>query len=174
MATDTAKLTFTATSDAESMTIPYWEDARSNYAPYYDIRNRTLEDAKNEVAAELGKLGGGIVGWIEGYWGSGTKKRYGYKLRYIYGGAIGEMVVAGLPMQGQQTDRKVFQVRLQALLILRDWLKNTVTSRVFTPGSDVLIASLLVSGEMTLAEYIKRNGNMPRINPPPDTPLLTD
>jgi hypothetical protein len=162
---------FTPTDKHQVIQVPHIEDARADFAPHYRSR-KTVIQAQAEVTAEMGKLGGGVIAFDEGYFGTGEQKRYGYILRFVYGGAEGVIRVAGLPMKGRKTDAKIRQVRLQALLNVRDWLKAAVTSQVFSPGSEPLIGHLLVPGtDKTVADHIAEQGKLPRINPPPERTL---
>lgn len=155
---------FTATKNGGGIRVPYIEDARADFAPYYDIRNRTLAQAQTEVVNEIAKLGGGAVAFQEGYFGSDDAKRYGYVLTFNYHGSPGIIRVAGLPMKAKVTDAKIEKVRLQALLNVRDWLKAAVTAQVFSPGSEPLMQYLLVDGEHTVADYIATGRGLPRMN----------
>lgn len=144
--------------------IPYFENARADFAPYYDVRDRTIEQAKSAVTAEVGKLGGAVIAFHEGYFGTGSEKRYGYIVDFQYGGAKGQFKAAGLPFKSGETENKIVKVRLQALLNIRDWLKSAVTAQVFSPGSDILIQYLLVDGKRTLVEVMKETGKLPALS----------
>lgn len=162
---------FTPTSTSMStINIPYFEDARADFAPYYDVRNRTLSQAQSDIVVELSKLGAGYVLFEDGFFGMGKEIRHGYRITFMYGSAKGLIRAAGLPLKASETERKLHQVKLQALMNVRDWLKATVTSMVFAPGSDILIPHLLVGDtNMTIADHIASTGNIPRLNPPTET-----
>jgi hypothetical protein len=155
---------FTPTDNPQSkLTVPYFEDARANFAPYYNIEDRPLDKVQDEIRAELAKLGGINSEFQEGYFGT-TVKRYGFLLKFQVGANRAQMQVAGLPMR-KETPAKIKKVRLQALLILRDWLKSAVTSRVFAPGSNVLLQFLLVDGKNTVGDTLMGNWKLPNANP---------
>lgn len=158
---------FTPTSTQMGLiNVPYFEDARSDFAPYYDIRNKTLLEAQREIMQEMSKLGAGIVIFEDGYFGK-EQKRYGYRITFNYGDAKGLIRAAGLPIKQTETEVKLHKVRLQALMNVRDWLKATVTGMVFAPGSDILIPHLLIGDTgLTIADHIASTGNLPRLNPP--------
>lgn len=157
---------FTPTDQSQNLHVPFYEDARADFAPYYDIRNKTIGEAQKEVVTEMGKLGAHSVIFQEGYFGEGKQRRYGYVIQFGYSTARGVIRVAGLPMKQEHTGNKIRKVRLQALMNVRDWLKSAVTSQVFAPGNDVLIQHLLIDGQRTVADYITQTGNLPRLNPP--------
>jgi hypothetical protein len=159
---------FTPTEEQQSgISVPYLEEARADYAPYYDVRGREPKQVQREVIAEFDKLDAGNVQFREGFFGD-KKRRYGYEVTFIYGGARGRMQIAGLPMR-TETEAKKRRVLLQALSILRDWLKTQVTAQVFAPGNDPLMQFLLVDGQRTVNEYLIETRKLPTANP-----LLTD
>lgn len=152
--------------------IPDFEDARADNTPYY-ASNKSTTKAKSEVLHELAKLGAGGTRFVRGHFGE-DPKRYGYAIRFHYGGREGLIRVAGLPIGKTHTEHKVHQVRLQALLNVRDWLKAMVTQQVFTPGSEPLIQFLLVDGQRTVTDAIVESGHLPRLNPAGDEPPLLE
>lgn len=161
---------FTPDETRQRIEIPVFEDARADFAPYYRSR-KPLEEAKSEVLTEMAKLGAGGIQFVPGHFGD-DPKRYGYVIRYWYGGVEGLIRVAGLPLRSE-TDSKVVKVRRQALLNVRDWLKAMVTQQVFSPGSEPLIQFLLVDGRRTVTEAIIESGHLPQLNPPDDdVPLI--
>lgn len=159
---------FTPTGNqSNDLNIPNIEDARSDFAPYYTAyKNHTVESAKTQVITELAKLGAGGILFQEGYFEHGKAKRHGYNVYFQYGRAKGVIRVAGLPIGKSATETKIKQVRVQALLNVRDWLKAAVTSRVFSPGGDALIPHMLVDGQRTVADYIHAQGQLPQLNAP--------
>lgn len=147
--------------------VPYYEDARSDTAPYYDAyRSWSVPQAQNAVAVEMAKLGASVHRFVEGefedQYNPTAPTRLGYLIRFSYGGADGVIKVLGLPFKNKSTDRKRHAVRVQALLNVRDWLKSVVTSQVFNPGHEPLIPHLLLpDGETTIAEYVIQSGKLP-------------
>ncbi len=148
------------------ITIPDYEDARADFAPYYASGRSVKEsEAQSQIAAELGKLGAFIVGCFRGEYLIEGRKRYGYEIRFSFGGQQGVIRAAGLPMKHSATDKKKHLVRIQALLIVRDWLKSAVTARVFAPGHSPLLPHMLLpDGETTIAEYIAQQQMLPMLN----------
>jgi hypothetical protein len=70
--------------------------------------------------------------------------------------------VAGLPIKMTVTDTKKQAVLTQALLNVRDWLKTSLTQKVFSPGSSPLIGHLLVGDTgKTLIEIMAETGRFP-------------
>jgi hypothetical protein len=166
--------TFTPTKEETQVSeieIPYFENARSDFAPYYGAgkdsqdRVKRLREAKDEVINELAKLGAGDVSFAEGYFGD-KPKRYGYVIRFLLTGNEGRINVAGLPMKNRETPIKLLDVKIQALLNVRDWLKSAITGEIFSPGSKVLIQFLLVDGKHTIAEYLMAQGHLPQLEAP--------
>jgi hypothetical protein len=155
--------TFTATDADARFQVPYLEDARADFAPYYDVRDREPRDAQNMVITELVKLGASAIIFREGFFGT-NPKRYGYLLTFQRGLYPAQMEVAGLPMKSE-TPNKIARVRIQALYVLRDWLKAAVTSQIFQPGSDPLVQFLLIDGKRTLSQVLIEDGHLPNINP---------
>lgn len=62
--------TFTSTEETTAGRVPFYEDARADFAPYY-ASGKSVKVAKQEVAAELGKLGGVVIAFREGFFGEG-------------------------------------------------------------------------------------------------------
>lgn len=142
--------------------VPYIEDARSDFAPYYSS-TLSIDRAKQEVVQTLALLH--ATGYfVEGDFQVGKYKRRGYVLHFNLGQAKGRLTVAGLPVR-QSTPKKLDQVRVQALLNLRDWLKGAITQQVFTPGANPLVPFLLI-GDRTITEAIIEDGRMPLLVAP--------
>ena len=157
--------TFTSTEPAGPVNVPFYEDARADFAPYYRSQ-KTVKAAKTEVAAELAKLGGAVVAFREGFFGHKPKRygekslRYGYEIDFLLYERRGVLRVAGLPLRSE-TPAKIEQVRVQALLNVRDWLKAAVTQPVFQPGAGhPLLMHMLVDGKRTVADYIAQSGRL--------------
>lgn len=156
---------FTPDTKEDDLEIPLFEDCRSDFAPYYGGKV-SIKSAESQVASELSKLGGYIMGFHKGAFGEDEHKRYGYEVKFAYGGAFGIIQVAGLPIRNE-TDNRIERVRIQALLNVRDWLKSAVTMKIFAPGSDPLLPHLLLpDGETTIADYIISQGGLPEIAAP--------
>lgn len=159
--------TFTSTEETAATRVPFYEDARADFAPYY-ASGKSVKIAKQEVTAELSKLGGVVLAFREGFFGEGRAKRYGYEIDFLLRDPAGRdhrgvLRVAGLPMR-RETPGKVEQVRVQALLNVRDWLKAAVTQPVFQPGAGhPLLMHLLVDGRRTVAEYIATSNRLPAL-----------
>lgn len=145
--------------NSKKQPIPYIEEARSDYAPYYKS-SFSIQAAQAAVAVELGKLGGILTAFVSGVFESNTTKRYGYEIRFLFSGRPGLIRIAGLPIKAKETDAKLKQVRVQALLIARDWLKSSVTSSVFTPSSNILYQHLLVDQTHTIADRLIESGQL--------------
>lgn len=157
--------TFTSTEETTAGRVPFYEDARADFAPYY-ASGKSVKVAKQEVAAELGKLGGVVIAFREGFFGEGRGRRYGYEIDFLLHDPAGRdhrgvLRVAGLPMR-RETPAKREQVRVQALLNIRDWLKAAVTQPVFQPGAGhPLLMNLLVDGQRTVSDFIIVTGRLP-------------
>lgn len=150
--------------------VPFFEDARSDYAPYYSAsaqKNWTINKAKNAIQVEMGKLGGTIMGFDEGDFGEEVL-RPGYRINFMLNGRPGRISIVCLPIR-RWTQNRHEAVRVQALLIIRDWLKAQVTSMIFSPGNNPLIPHLLdAKKDMTFAEMIaaQEEIDVPRISAP--------
>lgn len=146
---------FTPTEE-QAEEIPFFEDARADYAPYYSS-GKTIEQAKSEVIHELAKLDAQPIGVTEGFFGD-NPKRHGFEIKFYLHGATGLIRVAGLPVRSY-TKTKLRTVKVQALLNVRDWLKAAVTQPVFSPGSHPLIMNMLVPGtDRPLGDLIMEKG----------------
>lgn len=155
--------TFTATEQPATKA-PFYEDARADFAPYYRSK-KTIKAAQAEVAAELAKLGGAIVAFREGYFGQ-TQRRYGYEIEFVLYDKRGVLRVAGLPIRSyNESAAKIQQVRVQALLNVRDWLKATITQQVFQPqAGHPLMMHLFVDDRRTVADYIAQSSRLPALS----------
>lgn len=156
--------TFTPTDSLNDLIlrVPFIEDARADFAPFYST-SKTVDTLQNEVVTEVAKLGGGGVLFREGFFGE-KPKRYGYLISFNMNGQPARMVAAGLPIRSE-TPAKREQVKKQALANVREWLKAAVTARVFSPGANPLVQFLLVDGERTLIEALF-DGNQLRLPQP--------
>jgi hypothetical protein len=149
--------TFTPTEPAPmTIKVPFFEEARANFAPYYAVKDGSLnlEKAKDSVRNELSKLGAGGITFTEGVFGSGATRRYGYQVEFLVGASKGRMACAGLPIKEAHTPHKVLRVKVQALLNLRDQLKAAVTAQVFAPGFHPLVGTLLLPNGHTVSEQV--------------------
>ena len=166
------EFTFTPTNSQSQLAIPFFEDARADFAPYYSsyAHGTRAEKVKAQVSAELSKLGAGIFSFQDGVFQSGKVKRHGYNIYFGYGGSRGLIRVAGLPLRSENP-KKIEAVKVQALMNVKDWLKSALTNQVFSPGADTLIPFMLVDQtpgrERTVADFIAEQGQLPRLNPPP-------
>lgn len=151
---------FTETKKNDGLNVPCIENARADFAPYYAPQNWSIGKAKNAVTAEVGKLGGAITDFKEGYFGSEDNPRYGYVIEFVMNGAPGRIQVAGLPICNRLTEQKIEKVRIQALLNVRDWLKAGITSMIFSPGNNPLTQHLIGQGGKTLAEMISAKADI--------------
>lgn len=149
---------FTPDEKETKISIPYFEDARADFAPYYSAR-QSLKSAESQVVNELAKLDAGAILLRPGKFGD----RYGYLITFQLHATPGVIRVAGLPTRSNETEKKIEQVRVQALLNVRDWLKAAVTAQVFSPGSNPLSQHLLVDGQRTVADYITTYHKLPQI-----------
>ncbi len=161
-------------SESESIPVPYLEETNASLSPFYTSK-KTVVEVQGEIAAELGKLGGWVNAYNFGIYGVSPEekaqkkpKRYGYEIRFTYKGAPGLIRVAGLPIRNE-TPAKKNQVLVQALCNVREWIRNMVTTQVFTPGSEPLVQYILVDGQdgqKTLAEFLLETGKLPLLAAP--------
>lgn len=155
--------TFTPKNETPAPHVPFFEDARSDFAPYY-ASAATETEAKASVVAEMGKVGAGVTRFVDGVFGSGQEKRHGYEIHFFLYGKPGVIRVAGLPIGKKHTARKVEQVKVQALLNVCDWIKTSITQQVFSPGLHPLVMKLLGDdGRRTLEEMLAENGRLPML-----------
>lgn len=151
--------------------VPFIEDARADFAPYYTaLRSNQRPETKirqcqEDIEGQMLLLGGVVERFIEGQFAVAGRQRYGYAIEFHRSGTPGVIHVAGLPIRSF-TSKKKAQVLVQALLIVRDWLKSGVTAKVFNPGSDPLLPYLLVDGQRTLVQFIHETRRLP----PPQSP----
>jgi hypothetical protein len=157
--------TFTDVNSAgEGLKVPYIEEARSDYAPYYSPRGWSVQKAQAAVSAEFSKLGAGIQRFREVDFQIEGQERRGYFIEFVWRGVPGKMLVAGLPIRKQRTEVKLRDVKIQALLNVRDWIKSAVTAEVFSPGNSPFLPHLLLSNGKTFAQQMIETGMLP---PPP-------
>lgn len=153
-------------SEGSRFIVPYFEDAKASIAPYYSTHMKVVS-AMELVIKELSKLGGAQPHFIEGTFKIAGQTRYGYEIRFLYGGLPAEMVVAGLPMRAIETQIKRNRVLAQALLIVRDQLKAAISGKIFAPTSDPLMQYLLIEdGSQTVAQAMHQSGRFPQLMMP--------
>lgn len=150
--------------------VPFFEDARADVAPGYDIR-RPIQDLKSDVINVLAQLGAADIHIQSGKFeyrkpGVTNGARYGFLIQFTVYGQPAQMQVAGLPMRQTDTEVKREKVLRQALFVVHLQLKAMITVRVFSPGSAPLIQYVLVPGtEHTVSEYIATARGIPNMNP---------
>lgn len=154
---------FTPMSEPAKVKVPYLEDARADFAPYYST-DKKPETVQSEIIVELAKLGGYGVYFQQGTFGD-KPKRYGYVVHFQFNGAPGMFRVAGLPMYSE-TEKKRGQVLAQALCVVRDWCKQMVTSKVFQPGAEPLLQFMLVAEGVNITDHILKSGKLPMLAAP--------
>lgn len=133
----------------EVIEVPFFEDARKDAAPYY-AATRSIDSAKNEIVSRLNTLGASILSIESGTYVIDNQQRLGFTLHFmmtvgLLNGTRGMIRIAGLPMRSPSED-KARRVRVQALLIVADWLKAVITARVFSPDAHPLIPFLTAQG----------------------------
>lgn len=144
-------------SDENDLIVPFIEDARADFAPFYGV-TKTIKAIEGEVLAELAKLGaGGLL--VPGKFVVDGLPRFGYELRFSYQGGQGVIRVAGLPIR-KLTEPKIQQVKKQALSNLREWLKCAVTMQIFGDKGAALLPYMLVDGAQTVAEVLISTGTL--------------
>lgn len=153
--------TFTATDKSATTAVPYYEDARADFAPYYRS-GKSVKVAKTEVSAELTKLDAVVIAFREGFFGQ-KPRRYGYEIEFLLYDRRGILRVAGLPMR-RETPAKIEQVRVQALLNVRDWLKVAVKG--CPPAVEVLAESM--SRRTAAGQQADTEGGFPPLLAPND------
>lgn len=144
--------------------LPFFEDARADLAPYY---SSTLKHGAvvKKITTALAVLGGVLIEIQGGYYPYEKHyKRHGGVLVYQYGGRIGKIKYAGLPIR-KPTENKIERSKVQALLNVHGWLVTAHTQQTFTPGAfaNPLILTLLVDGEKTVVDFISQSGNLPQL-----------
>jgi len=155
---------FTSTESQPKKKVPFFEDVRKSDAPYHSS-TKNVDTAKLEIMGAIADLGGSISSFSEGIFNhelSQQKWRYGYEIRFRLEDAPGLLRVAGFPFRHKHTPNKVLQVKVQALLNVRDWLISAKTSEMFAPGNNVLMAHLLVDGaggHRTFADHLAATGD---------------
>lgn len=163
---------FSPFTDVTVVSVPYIEDARADCAPGY-ATGKSEAALQSEISGAIAQLGGGATVFVAGVFeDEKRRKRYGYEVRFALGANPALIRVAGLPMR-KETAAKRRQVQIQALFVVRDWLRAAVTSRVFTPGFSPLLQFMLVPGtQRTVDEYMIQAGNLPDLNPALPAPVL--
>lgn len=156
---------FTPDNKDSTIVVPWFEDARKDFAPYYSS-TKNLKSAMSEVSQEMVKLGAFITNFQPGKFTVNKKLRLGYVIEFLLNGATGRLMIAGLPIFSH-TPAKENRVRVQCLLNVRDWLKAAVTMQVFSPDTSPLIPYLLAPGAdgqlHTIAELVTRQGELPAL-----------
>ncbi len=148
---------------AQQKRLPFFEEARADFAPYYSTTKKP-DDVQAEIVTALGKLGGYGVYFLMGKFGE-KPTRYGYEVRFTLNGAPGLFRVAGMPMRTEDA-KKRDRVLAQALCIVREWVTGMVTAKLFMPGTEPLAQYLLVDGDNTITDFIISRGKLPELPKP--------
>lgn len=151
-------------SDDNELVVPFIEDARADFAPFYNV-SKSIKSIEGEVLAELAKLGaGGFI--VPGKFIVDGLPRYGYELRFSYQGGQGVIRVAGLPIRSAKpSETKIQQVKKQALSNLREWLKCAVTMQIFGDKGAALLPYMLVDDKQTVGDVLMSTGTLPALEP---------
>jgi hypothetical protein len=149
----------------DSLAVPFLENARADFAPYYtaDQHSWTVAKAKVALESELGKLSATVSRYREGDFTIAGQVRRGYQIEFIWKGVRGRIMVAGLPIEKTTTDVKLNKAKIQALLNVRDWIKVAITARIFSPGEHPLISHLILKNGRTTAEQLLDSMHLPQL-----------
>ncbi len=153
----------------EQSQIPYLDEARAEDGWKGQGSKQSIEQLRSKIAAEIGRLGGTVTGFLRGEFEIDKQRRVGVAIRYQIVGPAGRAFegridVAGLPIRepydGNRShsdykralaDRKEHALRM-ALYNVHNALQSTRILQVLSPGYAALIPWLLVDGDETLGQ----------------------
>ncbi|MCL4248304.1 MAG: hypothetical protein KJ065_09175 [Anaerolineae bacterium] len=155
---------FTPEMQANSIKVPYFEDARADLTPGY-ATTKSAERLQTDIAQLIIRLGGSGPTFLQGSFGSGREKRYGYEVTFTFGGRPAVMQVAALPIR-RETYQKKIQALRHALYTIVEQLKTQIAARIMSPGYEPLVQFLLVPGTgKTVGELVLISNDVPNLNP---------
>lgn len=154
---------FVPSADADEILIPFWEDATNADGVKGYTTGKTIKELKALIIGDFGKIGGSVIGFIDGKNLAGT--RYGYQINFTFRGAPGRLVVMALPIR-KETESKIKKARRHALISVHDRLVAQYNTALVMPGDVPLMPWLLNAEGQTMVEYLQEVGSVPALPEP--------
>lgn len=174
---------FIPDEDGADFDVPFFNEVRADDGWKGQSTDKSLEQLRAEISAEIGRLGGTMTGWMRGeYETPNGGRRAGVEIKYqivTAGGSAfeGRIAIAALPYpvsegraDSERTNRKRAEKSLRmGLFNVRDALQSSRILQTLSPGYAALMPWLLAGeDERTISELWAEQGMGQPALPAPD------
>lgn len=144
--------------DQENISTPYFEDASSLLGIVGHSTQRTEQELKAEIERAMIHLHANVSFIQAGKFAD----RYGYRIQFIWRGAVGRFDVAALPIR-KETKGRIKQAKRQALFTVMRKLEGQYNSLLNMPGDVPLVPYMLNQRGQTLIEAMRERNELPAL-----------
>ena len=174
---------FIPDENGQDFDVPYFDKVTAKDGWKGQSTDKSLEQLRAEISAEIGRLGGTMTGWMRGeYEMENGDKRPGVEIKYQIvtqaGTAFeGRIAIAALPYEvseGRQDSARINRTRAEkslrmGLFNVRDTLQSSRIMQVLSPGYAALMPWLLTGhDDRTISELWAEQGLGQPALPAPD------
>lgn len=174
---------FIPDENGQDFDVPYFDKVTSKDGWKGQSTDKSLEQLRAEISAEIGRLGGTMTGWLRGEYEMDNKdKRPGVEITYQIvtksGNAFeGRIAIAALPYEvsdGRTDSARINRGRAEkslrmGLFNVRDTLQSSRIMEVLSPGYAALMPWLLAGqSDQTISELWSEQGMGQPALPVPD------
>lgn len=167
---------------SQSVTVPYFEDARASDGWQGQSTTKTLDKLQDEIRAALGRMGGAVSGFQSGTFNVNGQVREGYQIHYAIhtangGWAGGRFDVAALPIRTKRGNARAVKARQDAALKMALYMACRAIEGMWflqqlSPGYAPLMPWMLNDKGETVSELWARSSVMSNLLPPPDAEFV--
>ena len=143
--------------------VPFFEESQQMDIPGRGTKKTVLQ-LQGEVSEALVRLNASLSKFASGEYSEGERKRYGFRITFVYGGLPGRIDCAALPLK-KETPAKKERALAQALYLLRDELVAMAWSAIHKPGSVPLLPYIVGNDGNTVTEALVQRQQIPEIAP---------
>lgn len=161
--------TFTPDRPEVQVTIPYFEQARSNDGWQGQASHKGIDQMRDEMVTALNKLGASITKLQTGTFTIEHRQRAGVILEFTMGGAPGRISLAALPVRSGQN--RIASIKM-LYYITRNVFNGLWLLQQLAPGMAALLPFLLVNGNQTLSEVWAERTTLGLLLPPGDAEFV--
>lgn len=172
---------FTPKQNSQSVSVPYFEDARASDGWQGQSTTKTLDKLQDEIRAALGRMGGAVSGFQRGTFHANNQTREGYQIHYAIkaekGWAGGRLDIAALPIRVKRGNARAVQARQDAALKMALYMACRAIEGMWflqqlSPGYAPLMPWMLNEKGETVSELWARSAVMSNLLPPPDAEFV--